>query len=240
MRPCSEYHTSSPLTTLRESADETLKVDVSARDGDGISPLIPNLQGSNTPGGKAWHVHDVICTSDDPVHFPRMDTWDKDAWATMAVPRNASYFTFWGSMNDDHRQYSLEIIPPAPGLPEGPQVFSGYSSWCTPDTLMYAAPLDPAERYRIRVINLVNDRVTDIKKATFWIANDTSATEASASASPEASSSAGEEEAKASLSPAAIAGIALGGVAVLGAVALSVFLLLHRRKAQETAEQYDL
>lgn len=231
----------------RDSADDTLTVDVHARDGDGISPLIPNLQGSNTPGGKPWHVHDVICTSDDPVYWPRIDTWDKDAWATMAVPQNASYFTFWGSMNDDHRQYSIEIIPPAPGLPQGPQVFSGYTSWCTPDTLMYAGPLDPQERYRIRVINLVNDRVTDIKKATFWIANETSATQASAAAGaassgPPAVVTAPVKSEKASLSPAAIAGITLGALAVLGAVALSSFLVMHRRKAQEKAEveQYDL
>lgn len=219
-------------------------MDIDAREGEGISPLVPNLQGSNTPGGRPWHVHDVICTSDDPVYWPRMDTWDKDAWATMAVPQNATYFTFWGSMNDDHRQYSIEIIPRAPGLPEGPQVLSGYTSWCTPDTLMYAGPLNPQKRYRIRVINLVNDRVTDIKKATFWIANETSASEAAISASSSASGSAPSEaeSEKGSLSPAAIAGISLGAIAVLGAVALSAFLLMHRRKAQEKAEteQYDL
>lgn len=229
----------------RDSANNTLTVDVNARDGDGISSLIPNLQGSNTPGGKPWNVHDVICTSDDPVFWPRMDSWDKDAWATMAVPQNASYFTFWGSMNDDHRQYSIEVIPPAPGLPTGPQVFSGYTSWCTANTLMYAGPLDPQERYHIRVINLVNDHVTDIKKATFWIANVTSASDAATAASSSRAPAAvttSAEYGKASLAPAAIAGIALGAVAVLGAVALSAFLLMHRRKAQEKAEveQYDL
>lgn len=252
-----------PLTLLRDSAEDTLTIDVPARNGDGISPLVPNLQGSNTPGGRPWHAHDVICTSDDPVYFPRIDTWDKDAWATMTVPQNASYFTFWGSMNEDHREYSIEVIPPVPQSPAGPQTFSGYSSWCTPDTLMYAGPLDPRERYRIRVINLVDGRMTDIKKATFWIANETSKSEAEAAAAAASSGSASASETattattataygaiitsasqlgQASLSPAAIAGIVLGVASFLSAVGAAALFLFRRRRDQEKsdADQYDL
>lgn len=222
-----------------------LTVDVSAREGAGISPFIPNLQGSNTPGGKPWHVHDVICSSDDPVHWPRIDTWDLKAWATMSVPQNASYFTFWGSMNEDHREYSIEVIPAPPGLPPGPQVFSGYTSWCTPDTLMYAAPLDPRQRYNIRVINLVDGRTTDIKKATFWIANTsredaevpvaastsfvtlTALTSASASASAPTFTATKEQT---RLNVPAITGIVLGTVAGLALLTLLAFLLRRRHQ----------
>jgi hypothetical protein len=104
--------------------------------------------------------------SAEQIDYPRMDSNYKSAYAFFQAPANSTFMTLWGSMGSDHGNFSIEINPPGP---DGSRYnfLDGYSPWTTPDTLLFAAPLDPTEQPYI-TMKIVDSAWMDFHHATFY------------------------------------------------------------------------
>lgn len=131
---------------------------------DALNPVIKNQQ---TPDNAKWNVHDLIGASGDQVMYHRMDTSNAGSWLTLEAPDNSAFVQLQGSMGYDHGHYSV-VANPAPLSGKANTTLNGYSPWTVTNTTLYAATLDPAQKYTFTITCLDDGRWLDFHMASFW------------------------------------------------------------------------
>lgn len=165
------------------------------------------------PLGAQWNTHDLLGPADDQVPFSRIDSSEPGAFATFTVPPNTAFMTIFGSVNADHGNYSVQLVPDPPEGPKGKRFFNGYSPWGALNQVLFATALDPTQSYSFNLTNEQGGKWLDFYMAEFY--NGTLST-------------APEDK----LAGGAVAGIVIGVVLFLAliAVVFVIFFLRSRRR----------
>lgn len=97
----------------------------------------------------------------------RFDTASQPVAVTFNPPYSTAFVRMYGSVGPDHGDLMIKFSPPLPGVPAGSSIgVQPNRSRGDQDRLLFAAPLDPAQKYEVTV-NLRQGQVQALSRVDF-------------------------------------------------------------------------
>jgi len=146
------------------------------------------------------------------------------------VPANTSYLALYGGTSGWNGDYRISFSPPVQNEATGYRG-SEYNTWRGQDVLLWAGPLDPAQKYDMTLETLLFNWWIDVSKVKVWSAlyGDETPTNATAPGNGTTPDSNDSSKTKGSTNVGPIVGGVVGGVVALILLALLVWFLRRRR-----------
>lgn len=138
------------------------------------------------------------------------------------MPANTTFLALYGGTSGWNGDYQVTFTPD-PSYNDKNSRGSEYSTWRGEDVVLWAGPLDPTQKYDMKLQTLLDNWWIDVSKVKVW------------SALPDNSSA----PQKKSTPIGAIVGGVVGGLALIGLLLLA-FLLIRRRKNRPSESHIDI